>query len=305
MDMRVLDQAETWTDKNEVVHPIEGMDGRYALNVYNYLKGKAQVLGFHYGMHLATLGLPPEDSAAYDDVLDAIDREQERIGTDPLGWLKDKPLMRALVARVAFDRISREIAGYIPPVEPLKFPPYPAPDFQPKPFGYDLDEERFGQRPGDETRVFLVKEDDYERSSVLAVFVGNRLAAYKWLGEYNRYEMSADVEEFDDASNATTPGLYAQVRKYREPWTEIGFQTIVNLETGDYEDTWTRKPMVRMDIDPGFDTKREPAGHRGRFNVQIITTGPDTQVPQLRHLHAANVNKIRANVLDDLTKDRP
>lgn len=305
MEMQVLDQAEAWTDKNGVAHPIEGMDGRYALNVYNYLKAKAQVIGFHYGMYLATIRLPDPDVAAYDHVMDAIDSEHHRIGENPIAWLQDKPLMRALIARVAYDRVSRQVSGYVPSSEPLKFPPYAAPNFTAKPRRDDLDEDLFGQQPGDASRVFVVQASDYESTAILGVFVGNRLAAHKYLNEWERYNDGAEVVVFDDTSNAETPDTYAQVRSYREPWTEVMFRSSINLETAEVFQDWTTTTGVRIDADPGFNVTHEASGGRGRFNSIVSTTGPDTDIDQLRHLHAASVNKIRANVLDDLTKDLP
>jgi hypothetical protein len=236
--------------------------------------------------------------------MDDIEREHDAIGRNPSAWLKDKPLMRALIARVAIDRISREVAGFIPNTEPLQFPPYTPQPYTPRPFGFDLDEERYGQRDGDETKIFIVQESDYDASDILAVFVGNRLAAYKFLGEYDRYG-AGEVVEMDDTSNATTPGLYAQIRRYRDPWTEVSFRTSVDLETATVKMDWTPKRAIRNDIDPDFRASKEQDGSRGRFCATITTAGPETQIEQLRHLHAANVNKIRANVLDDLTKDRP
>lgn len=307
MDMAILNQGNTWTDKEGVEHPIEDMSGRYALNVYNYLLSKAQVIGFRYGLFLASMNLPDSDTVAYDHVMDDIDREHHKIGENPRAWLKDKPLMRALIARVAIDRITREQAGYVPATEPnspLSFPPYVAPEFMRKPYGFDLDEERFGQRPGDETRVFVVNNSDYNDTSIVAVFVGNRLAAYRYEGEYNRYNC-CDVTEWDDNAAGGTHGMYAQIRKYRDPWTQLSYRTSVDLETGNVTTDWPIKVSVRNDVDPGFTTEKDADGGRGRFNAVITTAGPESQAEQLRHLHAANVNTIRANVLDDLTKDQP
>lgn len=304
---QLLDQGERWVDKNEVTHEIATMDGRYALNVYNWLKSRAMQIGFHYALNLAGMSLPDEDTVAYLHVTDAIEREQARISEDAEGWIKDKPLMRALIARVAVDRITRDQAGYVPPTEPLptKFRP-----FEPKPFEVhtmrDLDVDRYGQRPGDETRVFLVIEPGYEDSDeILAVFVGNRLAAYRYEVEAELYGGYAEVKELDDNHAGKTEGMYAQIRRYRDPWTEVEFSTLVNLQTAEIirdDDPVTR---VRNDVDPVMNATKESDGHRGAYNVWIKTTGPDGLIQAVRNSHAANVNTIRANVLADLTKDMP
>lgn len=309
----ILDQAEVWVDKEGTEHRITEMSGRYALNVYNYLKSRAPVVGFRYGLYLISLPMPPEESAAFDDVEASIEREQHRIGTDPRAWLLDKPLMRALLARVAVDRIERSVGGYdyaadaeLRTVEGMV--PYEVHEgnfvFRPRP---DLDEQVYGQRPGDETRVFLVRESDYDNADqILGVFVGNRLAAYRFEVEVNRYgRWNAEVEEFDDFADAGTPGMYGQIRRYREPWTELRLSTVVDLVHGHADDDGMIEMVVRNDEAPVFNTQRENAGRPGHLKVRITTSGPDSEWDRLRKLHASNVNRIRVNVLDDLTKDMP
>lgn len=304
---QLLDQAEVWVDKEDVEHRIETMNGRYALNVYNWLKSRAMQIGFHYAINLAGMQLPDEDTVAYLHVTDAIEREQERISDDAEGWIKDKPLMRALIARVALDRITRDQAGYVPPAEPLptKMRPYEAKPFETHHLR-DLDEERYGQRPGDETRVFLVIEPGYESDDeILAVFVGNRLAAYRYEVEAELYGGYAEVKELDDNHAGKTEGMYGQIRRYHDPWTEVEYKTIVNLESGEIITDYDPLTRVRNNAEPQMESFKEPDGHRGRYNVIIRTTGPDTMVEGLRNRHQMNVNHIRANVLADLTKDMP
>lgn len=302
---QLLDQADVWVDKNEVTHQIETMDGRYALNVYNWIKSRAQHIGFRYAVHLAGIRLPDEATVAYLHVTDAIDREQKRIADNAEAWIKDKPLMRALIARVAIDRITKDQAGYVPPTSPLpaKFETYQAKPFvtlEPR----EVTEE---QRPGDETRVFLVVEmaEDYDgRDEVVAVFVGNRVAAYRYAAEMDKFSTVTEVKEMDD-HHAGGPGLYGQIRRYRDPWTEVQYKTIVNLETAAIVTDYDPTTCVRNDVDPGISFTREADGPRGRYNVVLETVGPDTRLQDIRTLHANNVNTIRANVLADLTKDRP
>lgn len=308
----ILDQAEVWVDREGKEHRIAEMTGRYALNVYNYLKSRAPVVGFRYGLYLISLPMPPEDSAAFDDVEAAMDREQHRIGTDARSWLLDKPLMRALLARVAVDRVERSVGGYdyaadveLRTIEGMTPYEVPADAFvvRPQP---DLDEQVYGQRPGDETRVFLVIESDYDSAdNILGVFVGNRLAAYRFEVEANRYgRWNSEVQEFDDFANGGTPGMYGQIRKYRDPWTEVRLSAVVDLVTGEVTQG-SVETVVRNDETPVFNTERENAGRRGHLKVRVTTSGPDTEWQKLRKLHASNVNRIRVNVLDDLTKDMP
>lgn len=306
---QLLDQADVWVDRNEVRHQIAEMDGRYALNVYNWLKSRAMQIGFHYALNLAGMRLPDEDTVAYLHVTDAIEREQARISEDPESWIKDKPLMRALIARVAVDRITRDQAGYIPPTSPLpaKFKKFEAKQFATMAEA-EVDEGTQGQRPGDEQRVFLVIEPgDYDSSDqVIAVFVGNRLAAYRYVAECNRYELGGvEVAQWDDNNAGQTEGMYGQIRRYRDPWTEVEYRTLINLQSGDVVTDYDPVTRVRNDVDPIMQTDKEADGPRGRYNVFVKTTGPDYEIEALRARHTHAVNTIRANVLADLTKDMP
>lgn len=309
MELGILNQADIWADKEGVTHQIEQMSGRYALSVYNFLLSKAQTIGIKYGIVLASKSLPDEGTAAFSIVAASIDREHERIAQDCRGWIMDKPLMRALMGRVELGRVTREQAGYVPPTEPLplNFKPYVAKPFDVKPKGFDLDEEKFGQRAGDETRVFIVKDSDYESTEVIGVFVGNRLAAYRYVGEIERYDThNIIVDEWDDhADDSGMFGMYAQIRKYRPAWTRVSYRTSVNLDTGDVETDRSPEVEVRNDIEPDIYTEKDSEGSRGRLKAVISTYGPDTAIEQIRHLHATHVNQIRASVLDDLTKDQP
>lgn len=307
---QLLDQADVWIDKEDARHEIETMDGRYALNVYNWLKSRAAQIGFRYAINLAGMNLPDEDTVAYDQVTEAIDREQDRISDNPEAWIVDKPLMRALLARVAVARIAKANAPELGPRPQVEIRDFRA--YEPKPFELhhmrDLDEERFGQRPGDEQRVFLVTEPggyDDHTDTVLACFVGNRLAAYRYEIEAELYGGYAVVRELDDNNAGQTEGMYGQIRRYREPWTEIEYKTLVNLETGYVVTDYDPVTRVRNDTDPIMETSKEADGLRGRYNVFVKTTGPDHELEALRARHAHAVNTIRANVLADITKDMP
>lgn len=307
---QLLDQGNKWIDKEGVEHEIADMDGRYALNVYNWLKDRAETIGFRYELNLISTGLPPVDTAAYDDVTDAIEREQERIHNDAVAWLLDKPLLRALRARVAMDRIKRGVEGGPRPRAEFKrgLTPYICDGYfvvQPE---AEMDLGKHAQRPGDETKVFIVQAGDYEDRGIEAVFVGNRPAAFRYQVEHDRYNTycaPAEVIEWDDHNAGQDENAYAQIRRYREPWTQVRFKTLVDLETSEVLNDHSPDSQVVNDRDPQIETTKEPEGTRGKFKVYVVTTGPDYELDALRARHAHAVNTIRANVLDDITKDMP
>ena len=239
-----------------------------------------------------------------------IERAHRRIGEDSLAWILDKPLLRALLARVAVDRIERSATGYDYAADAQvkadpNFRPYQVEhDLEIRPEA-DFDREQFGQRPGDETRVFVVIESGYDSYNLLTCFVGNRLAAYEWEAEYNRYNDFASVHEMDDQNAGQPNNLYAQIRRYRTPWTEIELATSIDLETSEIVNEWQPVFRVRNDADPEFSDDKTTDGARGRYNARIVTRGPDTQWATLCLNHASRVNAIRVNILDDLTKDMP
>lgn len=181
--------------------------------------------------------------------------------------------------------------------------------FEAKPFNprtrAALDEERYGQRPGDETRVFLVIEPGYEADDrILAVFVGNRLAVYRYAVEATLYGGRVEVSELDDNHAGQTPGMYGQIRRYRDPWTEVKYSTIIDLETGDVISDADPVTRVRNDAHPKVCSDRQAMGRPGAYNVIVSTTGPDISLQTVRACHTVIVNKTRAHVLADLAKDR-
>ncbi len=298
MKLDILNQADVWVDRNEIEHRIDQMSGRYALNVYNYLKRKAKEVGFHYGLYLCQVG-----ADGHDDVMREIDREQERISDDPVAWLLNKPLMLALMARVAVDRIENGTVGYdyAPDAERrgATFTPYVCEhDFEVAPR-----EVVSGQsKPGDDTKVFVVLAGEYEDRAIQAVFVGNRLAALKYEAEYNRYEdwAKAYVQEWEDNHIFGTGATY---REYREPWTRVTFRTVVDLETGDVvSDERPKTEVITTNVGPEPYITKETVGFRGRYKVAISTSGSDHLLDQVRTKHTEYVNKIRANVLADIPR---
>ncbi len=309
MDSQTLDQAEVWIDKEGVSHRIEDMPGRYALNVYDWLRARHQGIAWRYASSLWTVRLPDPDTAAFDDVSDAIEREQHRISEDSLAWLLDKPLLRALRARIALDRIKRGTEGGPRPQAEFRrnLDRYTCEHgFTVAPSG-DLDEVTYGQRPGDETKVFIVMAGDYEDRKPVAVFVGNRLAAYRYEVEHNRYNTytQAEVTEWDDYHDGRTEGMYGQIRRYRDPWSEVEFRTLVDLETSQVVADHPVEVETVAGRSPEIVTTKEADGRRGAYRASIVTRGPDTELDAVRRQHEHAVNTIRANVLDDITKDMP
>lgn len=165
--------------------------------------------------------------------------------------------------------------------------------------GGDLDESVWGQRPGDEFRVFVVLVGGYEAHRIAAVFVGNRLAAYQYEVEYNRYSTTeyevfgcAEVVQWDDVAIGT---LTHQVREYRRAWVEVEFTTTVDVNSGKVISDPLPDIRVRNDVDPEIVAGASVAlrsSVRGRKLVQAVTRGPDRNIDQVRETHAANVNRL-------------
>ncbi|MEV7470441.1 hypothetical protein AB0O20_28650 [Streptomyces kronopolitis] len=95
----ILQQAETWTDRNGIEHRLDDMEPRYCGNVVAFLHRQAEQIAFHVALGLATCSLPDEDTQAYLSVTASIDEETDRIMRDPAAWLLDTPLIKALLKR--------------------------------------------------------------------------------------------------------------------------------------------------------------------------------------------------------------
>lgn len=95
----VLNQGETWTDAAGTVHRIADMEAQYCRNVIAFLERRIDEITWVAGLSLAHSCLPVEDTQAYLSVTAAIDEEIERMHTDPLAWLANKPLIKALRQR--------------------------------------------------------------------------------------------------------------------------------------------------------------------------------------------------------------
>lgn len=95
----VLDQVETWTDATGVEHRLAEMDASYCRNVAAFLERRAPELTDLAALQLLRASLPGEATQAYLSVTKSLDDELDRLASDPVGWLNDKPLLRALRAR--------------------------------------------------------------------------------------------------------------------------------------------------------------------------------------------------------------
>ena len=165
--------------------------------------------------------------------------------------------------------------------------------------GGDLDETVWGQRPGDEHRVFVVLVGGYEAQKIAAVFVGNRLAAYQYEVEYNRYSTTeyevfgtAEVVEWDDVAIGNPVGVS---HLYRRAWIEVEFTTTVDVNSGRIVSDPPPDVSVRNDADPEIVADRNIALRstvRGRKLVQAVTRGPDGDIDRVRETHAASVNRL-------------
>lgn len=99
IDLSVINQGETWTDANGDTHQIADMEPRYCRNVIAFLQRRVDEITWVVGLSMARTRLPDEDTQAYLDVTASIDREYDRMHDDPIAWLNDKPLIKALQQR--------------------------------------------------------------------------------------------------------------------------------------------------------------------------------------------------------------
>lgn len=94
--MRILlDDGRWWTDREGRTHEIAVMDRRHAANVVRLFERRAESL--HDGeCAMMVLLRQPNGEQAMWDFEDEVARLYE---TEPLEWLRERPLMRALIAR--------------------------------------------------------------------------------------------------------------------------------------------------------------------------------------------------------------
>lgn len=96
----LLDQEEIWVDRAGVEHEIAEMEPRYCANVVRFLLRQAEAIAHADSMAILSVRMPDFDTIAYDDVMSGIGVD-EAAKADPVRWLQDKPLLRALRARLS------------------------------------------------------------------------------------------------------------------------------------------------------------------------------------------------------------
>ncbi|GAA2842553.1 hypothetical protein ACFQ0M_48325 [Kitasatospora aburaviensis] len=99
----LLEQEVWWVDRMGIRHRIADMEPRYCRNVIAFLQRQADDIADTYAYNLTAVGLPPEDTQAWDDVNDAISDELCASAADPVAWLNAKPLLVALRRQAAVE----------------------------------------------------------------------------------------------------------------------------------------------------------------------------------------------------------
>lgn len=93
--INLLDQTEVWVNREGEEIRVDEIDARYAANICRFLERRAVGIFFHYNLdRLVRLPMDMGEEAERS-VLDHMD-EQSR---DPVGWLREKPLFKAIAAR--------------------------------------------------------------------------------------------------------------------------------------------------------------------------------------------------------------
>jgi hypothetical protein len=93
--LSALHQDEVWTDKAGAKHLIIDMDGRYRHNCEALLLRNAKQTSRAYSLDLAFMPMPNGEMAC--DAIEAeIDREDAEIAADPVAWLREQRLLKAL-----------------------------------------------------------------------------------------------------------------------------------------------------------------------------------------------------------------
>ncbi|GLY55342.1 hypothetical protein [Lentzea sp. NBRC 102530] len=98
----LLEQDEVWVDVHGTEHDISDMEPRYVGNVIRFMERKAQALinGYAWSM-VKTTSMPGADTHAFDVVTAAFGAELDEMYRDPVAWLRELPLMKALNERLA------------------------------------------------------------------------------------------------------------------------------------------------------------------------------------------------------------
>lgn len=91
----LLDDGKWWTDREGRTHVIATMERRHAANVVRLFERRAVTLHDGECAMMALLPAPHGEQAGWD-FGDEVSRLHE---TDPLEWLRERPLIRALIER--------------------------------------------------------------------------------------------------------------------------------------------------------------------------------------------------------------
>lgn len=89
----IVRQGKVWITRDGRKFFVEEMEPEHRANLLAWLRRRARTLHFCVA-GLSVSGMPNVDTAAYDMVSDALDRE---IDMDPEKWLEEQPLVRRLV----------------------------------------------------------------------------------------------------------------------------------------------------------------------------------------------------------------
>lgn len=105
----VLDQTEIWTANGHIVK-VADMDDRYRGNVVRWLERRAESLVWNYFTgQIATFlcgPLAPQGEMAFENISNAIDRDEDAALADPIAWLRSKPLVVELLKPQSIDGAS-------------------------------------------------------------------------------------------------------------------------------------------------------------------------------------------------------
>jgi hypothetical protein len=291
-----LDQSDIWTNRDGLHVQVNTMSGDHALNAYRRMERNVVDIVLWYSIYLMhSLRTPGESTVAFEAMEDYVNREIDRMQSDAIGWLRDKPLMKALLARVPDGHVAG-VDTEITEVTLLPVAPsYSLPEFKQAEPAPEIP--AIVRKSGDESLIFVVSVGDHEDHEILGVLVGNRRAALQFAAEYDRYHVynRADVEEWPDHS-LTGGG----VREYSVPFTEIAYHTEIDLETGEVVGDWCPATTIRQRTPTPISTEKYPI-KRHRFQsdrVVIATAGPEHQLMEVKRTHREAVVTTMASILE-------
>lgn len=145
--------------------------------------------------------------------------------------------------------------------------------------------------PTDATKVFVVEAGQYEDRGILAVFVGNRVLAYTFAAEHNRYVSDRYDEAFVTEWPDTAFSRHAGSILHPTIFTQIKYTTLIRAgRAGNQPDVWNRVESTAA-VDTGCDHDLFTEVDQGDGRIEIITRSADTDGDRARAQHAEFVNK--------------